>query len=183
MKKNNRGVTLIELLVSIAILGIIAVGATGFLVVGSKTYNNVSYSVRLQYESQLVMNQIQKYVISCSDGIAWDSANNTLYVADAADDGGDTLYVFRFDPVSGCLYFGSGAAAATPVGADDLMAEHITGISVAFSAAGSAGRANSAAVEISMARGTKTYTGKQTIALRNQPLAASSWSDLWNVLQ
>jgi len=70
MRNNDRGFTLVELIVSIALLGIIAVAAAGFLVTGTRTYTNVNYSVRLQYETQLAMNQIQNYVMNCSQGIA-----------------------------------------------------------------------------------------------------------------
>ena len=51
MRNNDHGFTLVELIVSIALLGIIAVAAAGFLVTGTRTYTNVNYSVRLQYET------------------------------------------------------------------------------------------------------------------------------------
>lgn len=45
-----------------------------------------------------------------------------------------------------------------------------------------AGGAESVEITLAMERGGKTYTGTQTLALRNKPLAANSWSDLWKGL-
>ena len=83
MRKNNRGFTLVELIVSTAILGIIAVAASAFMVTGTRTYSSLNYTVRLQYEAQLAMAQLQEYTIDCTDGIAWDATEQTLYELDA----------------------------------------------------------------------------------------------------
>jgi prepilin-type N-terminal cleavage/methylation domain-containing protein len=177
MKNDNRGFTLVELIISIALLGIIAVAAAGFLVTGTRTYTNVNYSVRLQYETQLAMNQIQSYVMNCSKGAAWDSSKNTLYLIS------DRTCVFQFSDEK--ILFGSGANAQEPPEAEDILAEHVTGFTVSFvpTATGDeAITAESAKITLTMERGGKAYTGTQTIALRNKPLVANSWSDLWTGL-
>ena len=186
MRNNDRGFTLVELIVSIALLGIIAVAAAGFLVTGTRTYTNVNYSVRLQYETQLAMNQIQDYVINCSQGIAWDgdgSTCSTLYIVNSDK----TEKKISFSSTDGTLSFGQGIAAETDsVIASDLMAENVTAFSVTFSPApteqNKTTTAAAATVTLTMERGGKSYTGTQTIALRNKPLAANSWSNLWTGL-
>ena len=81
LRKNNRGFTLVELIVSTAILGIIAVAAGAFMVAGTRTYSSLNYTVRLQYEAQLAMAQLQEYTIDCTEGIAWDASETKLYIA------------------------------------------------------------------------------------------------------
>ena len=181
MRDNDRGFTLVELIVSIALLGIIAVAAAGFLVTGTRTYTNVNYSVRLQYETQLAMNQIQDYVMNCSQGIAWEGS--TLYIVNSDK----TEKKISFSSTDGKLSFGQGIAAETDsVTANDLMAERVTAFSVTFSPApteqNKTTSATTATVSLTMTRGGKSYTGTQTIALRNKPLAANSWSNLWTGL-
>lgn len=181
MKKNDRGFTLIELIVSIAILGIIAVAAGGFLVTGTRTYANVNYSVRLQYESQLAMSQIQNYVMNCNSGIAYDDSSKTLYVADSETDS-HPLYLFKYDDAAHQLKFSSGSASQNISiaggSADKIMAEHVTAFSVACVPDGS-GRADSIKITLKLAMGGKDYEGSETIALRNRPYYSDSWSGLW----
>ena len=181
MRNNDHGFTLVELIVSIALLGIIAVAAAGFLVTGTRTYTNVNYSVRLQYETQLAMNQIQDYVMNCSQGIAWEGS--TLYIVNSDK----TEKKISFSSTDGKLSFGQGIAAETDsVTASDLLAENVTAFSVTFSPAPTGQNktttATAATVTLTMERGGKSYTGTQTIALRNNPIAANSWSNLWTGL-
>ena len=182
MRNNDRGFTLVELIVSIALLGIIAVAAAGFLVTGTRTYTNVNYSVRLQYETQLAMNQIQDYVINCSQGIAWDGS--TLYIVNRDD----SLQEISLKGDQKLYYVGNKTAASDigSITASDLLAENVTAFSVTFSPApteqNKTTTATAATVTLTMERGGKSYTGTQTIALRNKPLAANSWSNLWTGL-
>lgn len=184
MKNNDHGFTLVELIVSCAILGIIALGAAGFLVTGTRTYKNVNYSVRLQYESQLAMNQIQNYAIDCSKGIAYDNDKNTLYIVDEGvttknDD--DVLYVYTLT-AEHQLLFGSGTAAKTPVEANDVLAGNVTKMSVSFVPGAETGHASSASITLKLELGDKKYEGSQTTALRNEPLYADSWAKLFEAL-
>ena len=182
MRNNDHGFTLVELIVSIALLGIIAVAAAGFLVTGTRTYTNVNYSVRLQYETQLAMNQIQDYVMNCSQGIVRDGS--TLYIVNSDD----SLQEISLKEDQKLYYVGN-KTAASDIGSitpNDLMAENVTAFGVTFSPApteqNKTTTATTATVTLKMERGGKSYTGTQTIALRNKPLAANSWSNLWTGL-
>ena len=179
MKGNNKGFTLVELIVSVAILGIVTLAASGFMIAGSRTYSSLSYTLRLQYESQLIMEQLQEYLVDCSAGAAWDSTEKKLYVANNAASG-KTVYVFALDPTGQTIHFQSGTAAADLSGlpAAELMAEHVTGMNVAFSDS-----KREVTVELTMARNGKTYQAQQVIALRNQPPHGASWSELWEAIK
>jgi prepilin-type N-terminal cleavage/methylation domain-containing protein len=175
MRKNNRGFTLVELIVSTAILGIIAVAAGAFMVAGTRTYSSLNYTVRLQYEAQLAMAQLQEYTIDCTDGIAWDAAGQTLYIAN--NDG--FVHVFDYDPAAQTISYGSGSIAENltfPVSA--LAAEHVKSMNVDLAV-------KQANITLEMARGNKTYTATQIIALRNQPVQEETegWAELWNQIK
>jgi prepilin-type N-terminal cleavage/methylation domain-containing protein len=186
MRNDNRGFTLVELIVSIAILSIIAVAAAGFLLAGTRTYTGVNYSVRLQYESQIAMNQLQTYIMNCNAGAAFDKSSNTLYVADRDVDGKLKVNVFKLDGEN--LLFANKDAVQEAVvpGSDKIFAEGVQSINVEFKPGidknAKTGNAGSAVVTITMERGGKSYSGEQTIALRNEPLIAANWADLWSGL-
>ena len=203
-RKNNRGFTLVELMVSMVILGIIALAASAFMVAGTKTYSSLNYAVRLQYEAQLVMAQLQEYTVDCTKGIAWDAAKKTLYIAneDSDPDTDDAvIHMFVHDAAEGaqnivykridCEHstFVEQIDSTTSFAVDALMAEHVKSMNVVFDG-------TQAKITLEMTRGNKTYIATQVIAMRNQPIALpqqpaqlnqapqpASWSELWNKIK
>ncbi len=175
LKHNNRGFTLVELIVSTAILGIIALSASAFMVAGARTYNSVNYTVRLQYEAQLAMAQLQEYTVDCNSGIAWDSSTKTLYIVN-----GSTVHLFQHNATDHTLSYGTATKMQTlSASANKLVAEHVTGMDVVLEQ----GRAS---ITLNMQRNNKTYNATQLIALRNQPATATSaegeTEDAWTKL-
>lgn len=170
LRKNNKGFTLTELIVSIAILSIVAVAACSFMVTGTRTYSSLNYTVRLQYEAQIVMAQLQEYTIDCTDGIAWDDSKSTptLYIVNGTD-----VHLFVFNSENQTLSYGkTGKAATLTEPTYNLAAEHITGMDVDLSQEGQV------EITLQMQRNTKTYSATQHIALRNRPECADSWQQL-----
>ena len=168
LRKNNRGFTLVELIVSTAILSIVAVAASAFMVAGTRTYSSLNYTVRLQYEAQIAMAQLQEYTVDCTNGIAWDGS--TLYIVNGTD-----VHLFKFDSGLQTLSYGKTAKAATLTEPTyNLAAEHITGMDVDLSREGQVG------ITLQMQRNAKTYSATQTIALRNRPESADSWAELYS---
>ena len=167
LRKNNRGVTLVELIVSTAILAIVAVAASAFMIAGTRTYSSVSYNVRLQYEAQIAMAQLQEYTVDCTDGIAWDGS--MLYIVN-----GNDVHLFKFDSAEQTLSYAKVLKADNlneSTISYDLAAEHITDMDVEL---------NEGQVEITlqMQRNTKTYSATQIIAMRNRPVFETSWAEL-----
>ena len=203
-RKNNQGFTLVELIVSMAILGIIALSASAFMIAGTRTYSSLNYAVRLQYEAQLVMAQLQEYTVDCTKGIAWDATQKTLYIAneDSDPDTNDAVvHMFVHNAAEGeqnIVYkridctgntFVQQIDSTTSFAVDALMAEHVKSMDVVFIG-------NQAKITLEMVRGNKTYSATQLIALRNQPVALPQqptqlnqstpvvhWSDLWNKIK
>ena len=138
------------------------------MVAGTRTYSSVNYSVRLQYEAQVAMAQLQEYTVDCADGIAWDDNSKILYIVNGPD-----VHLFKYDPdpTKQTLSYAK-VLRADDLNEDsiayDLAAEHITDMDVEL---------NEGQVEITlqMQRNSKTYSATQLIALRNRPEYASSW--------
>ena len=177
MKRNNRGFTMVELIVSIAILGIIAVAVSSFLLAGTRSYTKVNYAVRLQYETQLAMNQIESYVMNGSQGIAWD--NKTLYIVNSDK----TMTVLKLSGTQ-ILLFSDAKQKEPTIDDKNIFAEHVKDLKIEFTpqASDKPQNATTAKVTLTMESGGRTYTGVQKIALRNKPLVGTSWEKLWAAL-
>jgi prepilin-type N-terminal cleavage/methylation domain-containing protein len=80
-KKDNKGFTLIELIIAMAVAAILIAAVGYFLLVGSKAYESAKYEVDLQAEAQILMNQIKDCVLECNALDNYDSIQNgfTLY--------------------------------------------------------------------------------------------------------
>lgn len=190
--KNNKGFTLVELMVSIAILGVVIVASLGFLASGTRSFSSVSAAVNLQYKSQLAMNNIQERLIDCNTGVTFDTGSSTLYIIDSsvsqnAETGKDetryTAYIFKYDAAKNAVYFGQQAAERTQDGsykfrdsAPDLLVDGVS----AFKADVTSGTDlynNSYVSEVTLNMTffiqSKTFTGVQSVALRNSPVPAT----------
>ena len=77
--RNNKGLSLVELVVTMAILAIVSVAVVGFLLVCLRQYEKGSSEVNLQYESQLAINQIQDMVIDAANGVGYESGKLFVY--------------------------------------------------------------------------------------------------------
>ena len=99
MKKlDNRGLSLIELVVAIAMATIVIGAATTFLYSAERSYRTAEYSIDLQMEAQLMMEQMGNWVME-SNYIAFDGAagSNYLVLYKIPRDGVDPS---TLDPVS-----------------------------------------------------------------------------------
>ena len=69
LRKNKKGFTLVELIVSIVILSIVLLAAFGFMVSGAKSYATVDTRINRQLKSQLTLGQITDCLMNCNAGI------------------------------------------------------------------------------------------------------------------
>ena len=83
-KRENKGFSLIELIVVIAIFSVVGVVVGGFLLTASRSYAVSANELDLQEEAQLVANQVQEMILDTSYGIAYqfvgldDEGNNLI---------------------------------------------------------------------------------------------------------
>lgn len=76
---NNKGFSLVELLIAFTITAIAGVAVFGFMSFGSNSFRQTSNDVGLQYEQQVVVNQLRDYILESSNSIFYDDASETLY--------------------------------------------------------------------------------------------------------
>lgn len=104
MRKNNKGLSLVELIVTFAIISIIGLAVYGFMSVSNRQFKSVSNDVGLQYDQQIVVNQIRDYILESSDAIYYDTDTKALYVFKQTDekvepdplDPGDTGIQYKY---------------------------------------------------------------------------------------
>ena len=62
-KSDQRGFTLIELIVTIMIMSIVMVAAAGFIITAANSYRVANIELELQTEAQAAMNQLNDILI------------------------------------------------------------------------------------------------------------------------
>ena len=78
MRKNQKGFTLVELIIAIAILAIVTLAVCGFIVVGSRSYTSANTDIMLQQEAQLALNQISDVIIDTTESINYGSGTEMV---------------------------------------------------------------------------------------------------------
>ena len=178
MKKNNSGFSLVELIVSVAILGIIVAAVGAFAVSGSRAYASVYSGVSLQVESQMALNQVREYAVDCGAGVyAGGSRLCLLDKETAAQPGGTETVSYTehiFELSDGKLiytrktYSAAGQLTGSETG---TVSEYVTEFAPVSAA-------DSVTVGMSLERRGKNYTASETMAFRNTPMVFASESDL-----
>ena len=69
MRKNQKGFTIVELLIAIAILSIVIAAVCGFILVGSRSYAAGNSDISVQQEAQLALNQMSDVVIDTTRSV------------------------------------------------------------------------------------------------------------------
>lgn len=78
-KLDNRGLSLVELVISIAMATIVVGAAAMFLYNAERTYRTAEYSVDLQMEAQLLMEQMSNWVLE-SNHMSYGGASGSNYL-------------------------------------------------------------------------------------------------------
>jgi type II secretory pathway pseudopilin PulG len=98
LKHNQMGLTLIELLLSVAIFSIIMVSLVSFMTVISRQYTKSNNEVNVQNEVQTLMAHLQDLIVSANTNIGIDG-NRIVMVDD------DTFEVIEYDAANEYLYY------------------------------------------------------------------------------
>ena len=77
MMKEDRGLTLVELVITIAIVAIVIAAATSFMITGSRSFTKGSADSDLQKEAELTVNQIEDMVIDVNGGMEVNEVTDT----------------------------------------------------------------------------------------------------------
>lgn len=111
MKKDQRGFTIVELLIAVAILAIVVASVCGFILVGSRSYASANSDISVQQEAQLALNQMSDVLI--------DTTRSVNYAGYKTLNPGEKPVLalkdseFGFEPVGKSLIMYNGAPVVT----------------------------------------------------------------------
>lgn len=112
MRKDQRGFTIVELLIAIAILSIVVMSVCGFILVGSKSYASANSDINVQQEAQLSLNQMSDVLIDTTRSVnyvGYDSGGTPHKALKDAE--------FTFTPEDKSLIMYNGVLEETPAAA------------------------------------------------------------------
>lgn len=189
IKKNNCGYTLIELLITMAVMSIAATAIFQLVVVASRHYQDETQEVQVQQEAQLSVNQLQDILIDATEGIAY-SINGTNVLSDAGAPATidakaitiyneSTYYVIEWDPMSRELAYSEYSIAddgtETAVITDALMAEYVEDFVVDLS---DTTKNNCVRLDI-LFNNTKEYRVTQNVTIRNKVMVNATKAEIY----
>lgn len=161
-----------ELIVAFAVLAVVLLTVTLVITTSSNTYGHITAEINLQYESQMAISQLQEYIIDCNAYVAASPDGSALYIFNKTDDSHYEAYKFTKKTDAQELYLYKKTMETITFNTADpdnfsfssdgqLMSSYVTSFSAAVSA-------SSVSITIKYGTGSKTYSGQQTFALRNQ---------------
>lgn len=202
---NNRGFTLIELIISIAILAVVMVAALGFMGTGANLYTRNSIQIGLQNASEQALTQMDQEIIDTDTGLVWKTAEDDteapyLILVNRTGGTDSTSYSvesYAFDKASGNLYYKKSGDTAVLSGdvsgvvsdtmaSGHVLAENVTDMT--FTPFGEQDTttgirvARNVTIELTMEKRGLSYTGKQTTAFRNRVLYGQDFSALSDLI-
>lgn len=187
--KNNKGLTLVELIVTIAILSLVGIGVGTIINQSLRQYRMSNTEVSLQQEAQLAGNQLTNLVLDASDGVSAESGKLNIYDYDL-DTKGRGKIVIAFDATNGTLTYSryemaDGDEDWTPVvgETEQLFADYVKeftvefldedGAQIAVTADAGGKDVHQVCLKIRYELQGQSYDYEQTITLRNQILASN----------
>lgn len=196
-KLNNAGYSLVEVIVALAIVSIAAIAVFEFAIVSSKQYQKDTLETEVQYEAQLVMNQIQELLIDASEGVAYgyadsDGGSYALILSDKEIGTGaaanykylmvyndDRYYVLKWDLGQEKIYYSEyqndGGGSFSLLADEELMAEYVHAFSVDLS---QLEENHSVRLDVTFDN-QRSYRVTQNVTLRNRVVVNKSISEVY----
>lgn len=177
-RKDNRGLSLVELICALAILGVITSTVGGAMAVATNSYRRGSVETALQQEAQFTTNHIESLIIDATKEVKWKTSTDEATGAVTKEliiVNDDKAYRISFDPASEELrYSEHNASKADDVAAANaisdaynlLLAEHVSDFSADTSGFE---EARTVLLKLVMKNGSSEYTSSYNITSRNNP--------------
>lgn len=156
MKKDNRGLSLVELICAVAIFAVIGTAVGGIMVVTANSYTNGTNEVSLQQEAQLTANQIADLLIDTTAEVQYDGTSLTVQRV-------DKTYTITYAASESKLYYVESDAAGHTSGVQ-LLAENVTEFSVDTTDFATRGNAR---VRLKFEKDDRAFESWYTVAARN----------------
>ena len=153
MKRDNRGLTLLEVLIAFTLLGIVSGILLGFMTAGGNMYRKVSTNVNVQMQSQVVAAQIKEYIIDCNGSITFGTNTGAaaLTINNTKKDGTPEKHEFVWDSATKTIEYNTA-----------LLANNVEAFVVTCTSDGVVN------MTLTLNQNGKEYTTTQAITLRNQ---------------
>lgn len=165
----NKGFTLIELVVAIAIMSMVMIAAAGLIVSASNSYRLSNIEIELQMEAQTAMNQLNDILIEAKQYAVQKNGGITeqLVVWTA-----EKQYIFRLDKENRRLVFRSAEQNALPggdaPGTEALLAKYCDSFSVTPETRPAEGEAQLVTITLTFVYADKIYETTSCISLRGE---------------
>lgn len=160
MKKDQRGFTLVELIVAILIMSMVMLAAAGFVVSAANSYRVSNIEIELQMEAQIAVNQFSDILIEAKDYTVVRKADGTMDKLTVTTGEGKT-YTFQMNEEKRWLVFSEGS------GEEALLAKYCESVKITPDAKPAAGEKQIVTVEIDFLYSGKSYKTTSCISLRN----------------
>lgn len=195
-KEKNKGLSLVELIITMSILVIVGGTLLSFIMISIRNYKSSRNEVELQYEAQLTSNQIHDLLIDASAGVSYSTGTATsqalvmkdssatagadvkkIYVYDWQDDGTEVksiVSIITWNKADSQVMFSSYeyiAGNPQPAETTYLLADYVTDFTADLT---NLEANNKMDYTITYTVKDRTYTSKNTVNLRNSVLINSN---------
>ncbi|MCR4850800.1 MAG: prepilin-type N-terminal cleavage/methylation domain-containing protein [Lachnospiraceae bacterium] len=110
LRQDNKGLSLVELIIALAIFAIAGLAIYGFVSFSTRTFTESNRNVKLQYEQQIVVNRIKDIILETSRGISFNDTDKRMLVFSDPPTGPSPDYMkvslIKWDESTNELYYG-----------------------------------------------------------------------------
>lgn len=156
MKRDNKGLTIVELIVAIAILAIAGIAITNFMTVGTRSFFDSRTETDLQKEAQLAMNLIEDHLVDANKRV-YSANEDELVIENDERDGSVTSKKISCDKENKQLYYSDNVEASEP----EILAEYVEEFKVTTIST------NNVDLEITFKNNEREYIATKNVTLRN----------------
>ena len=189
-KLNNRGLTLIEMVIAIAIIGIFSTVVMTFITSGANFYRKTSITTKLQSDMQTTLERIENTIMDTNKSIAYTYSNGGSAIENdinqpvtaekevvctstdlsvSAKERDCLLTIFQWSPSEQILYYNEGfikdGKKSVNTASRAVLTENVSGFQVDISKAKSEGIV---LFRLTLKNGDKEISQLYTVTLRNK---------------
>ena len=174
LRRDKRGMSLIELICAVAILTIITGTISGAMVVATNSYRSGTVESALQQEAQFTANSIEALIIDATNTVEY--VGNVLKITNV-----DYTYEIVYDSGAETLRYTQYVTGdpGNRLATNELLAEHVSRFAVD---AADFATSRNVRLELTMKNGGKDFTTAYNITSRNNPDAGTPISVTASIL-